>query len=134
MNIKVFPSKALGPVKPVNGVGQPPFFGVGDFPMFRYLKEAGIPFSRLHDVGGMFGRNVFVDIPNVFRDFDAEETDPDNYDFTFTDLLLNALDEAGFPDVPTCLDEWLPLVVCSHVEHSPSLCYHLNRTTERNYT
>ena len=95
MNITVFPSISLGPVKPVNGVGQPPFFGIGDFPMFRYLKEAGIPFSRLHDVGGMFGRNVFVDIPNVFRDFDADETDPANYDFAFTDLLLNALVENG---------------------------------------
>ena len=72
MRLAIDPSRILGPVKPVNGVGQPPFFGVGGFPMFHYLKEAGIPFSRLHDVGGMFGRNVFVDIPNVFRDFDAE--------------------------------------------------------------
>ena len=22
--------------------------------MFRYLKEAGVPYARLHDVGGMF--------------------------------------------------------------------------------
>ena len=95
MTLTIDPSVPLGPVKPVNGVGQPPFFGVGDFPMFRYLKEAGIPFSRLHDVGGMFGRNVFVDIPNVFRDFDADETDPANYDFAFTDRLINALVENG---------------------------------------
>ena len=95
MRLAIDPSRILGPVKPVNGVGQPPFFGVGGFPMFRYLKEAGVPFSRLHDVGGMFGRNVFVDIPNVFRDFDADETDPANYDFAFTDVLLNALVENG---------------------------------------
>ena len=95
MRFAIDPSRILGPVKPVNGVGQPPFFGIGGFPMFHYLKEAGIPFSRLHDVGGMFGRNVFVDIPNVFRDFDADETDPANYDFAFTDVLLNALVENG---------------------------------------
>ena len=95
MHLAIDPSRILGPVKPVNGVGQPPFFGVGGFPMFHYLKEAGIPFSRLHDVGGMFGRNVFVDIPNVFRDFDADETDPANYDFAFTDLLINGLVENG---------------------------------------
>ena len=95
MRLAIDPSRILGPVKPVNGVGQPPFFGVGGFPMFHFLKEAGIPFSRLHDVGGMYGRNIFVDIPNVFRDFDADETDPANYDFTFTDLLLNALVENG---------------------------------------
>ena len=95
MKICVDPSTLLGPVKPVNGVGQPPIVGTVQYPMFRYLKEAGIPFSRLHDVGGMFGRNVFVDIPNVFRDFDADETDPANYDFAFTDLLINGLVENG---------------------------------------
>lgn len=35
-----------------------------------------------------------VDIPNIFRDFDADENDPNNYDFTFTDYLINALIEA----------------------------------------
>ena len=95
MRITIDPSVATGPVKPVNGVGQPPFIGLNDFPMFRYLKEAGIPFSRLHDVGGMFGRNVFVDIPNLFRDFDADETDPASYDFAFTDILISNLAENG---------------------------------------
>ena len=89
--VKVDVSKEIGPVKPVNGVGQPPMLGFEDYPMFHYLKEAGIPFSRLHDVGGMFGRNVFVDIPNLFRDFDADENDPKNYDFAFTDRLISAL-------------------------------------------
>ena len=88
-------SRETGPVKPVNGVGQPPITGLREYPMFKYLKEAGIPFSRLHDVGGMFGRGVFVDIPNLFRDFDADETDPANYDFAFTDRLVNALVAEG---------------------------------------
>ena len=85
----------LGPVKPVNGVGQPPIVSAASFPMFRYLKDAGIPYVRLHDVGGMFGRGVFVDIPNLFRDFDADENDPANYDFAFTDRLVAALVEEG---------------------------------------
>ena len=89
--VKVDPGREIGPVKPVNGVGQPPMIGFTEYPMFHYLKEAGIPFSRLHDVGGMFGRNVFVDIPNLFRDFDADENDPKNYDFAFTDRLISAL-------------------------------------------
>ena len=94
-SVKVDFAKETGPVKPVNGVGQPPMIGMNDYPMFRYLKEAGIPFSRLHDVGGMYGRGIFVDIPNLFRDFDADETDPANYDFAFTDLLLAKLEENG---------------------------------------
>ena len=93
--VKVDSGDVTGVVKPVNGVGQPPMIGYREFPMFKYLKEAGIPFSRLHDVGGMFGRNVFVDIPNLFRDFDADENDPGNYDFAFTDNLIRRLVENG---------------------------------------
>ena len=37
-----------------------------------YMTEAGIPYSRLHDVGGWMGGGLYVDIPNLFRDFDAE--------------------------------------------------------------
>ena len=91
--VKVDVAKEVGPVKPVNGVGQPPMINLRQYPMFKYLKDAGVPFSRLHDVGGMFGRNVFVDIPNLFRDFDANENDPKNYDFAFTDNLIRGLVE-----------------------------------------
>ncbi len=90
--IKVDLDKAVGKIKPVHGVGQPPFSGI-DFSMCKYLKEANIPFSRLHDVGGAYGRNVFVDIPNIFRNFAADAYDPDSYDFAFTDLLITALAE-----------------------------------------
>ena len=84
-----------GPVKPVHAVGQGPLLFGPDFSMFRYLKEAGVPYARLHDVGGMFGQNLWVDIPNIFRDFDADENDPKNYDFIFTDLYLKALVDNG---------------------------------------
>ncbi len=88
-------ASAAGPVKPVNGVGQPPLLGYNNTRLFRYLKDAGIPYSRLHDTGGAYGKNIFVDIPNLFRDFDADENDPASYDFAFTDLLLKALVENG---------------------------------------
>ena len=88
--------KALGSVKPVNGVGQPPMLGgPKNFRMMHYLAEAGIPYSRLHDVGGAFGGSRYVDIPNLFPDFAADENDPKNYDFAFTDRLLLALEGAG---------------------------------------
>ena len=86
--------KKCGKIKPLHGVGQPPFVGT-DFSYFHYLTEANIPFSRLHDVGGAYGGNLYADIPNLFRDFDANEYDPASYDFTFTDLLLRKLVEAG---------------------------------------
>lgn len=93
-NIKIDFQTTVGKMKPVHGVGQPPFAGM-NFSMFHYLTEAGIPFSRLHDVGGAYARGVFVDIPNIFRDFDADPSLPESYDFAFTDELLKALDAAG---------------------------------------
>ena len=93
--IRIDPAKKIGAIKPMHGGGQPPIGGKDMTEYFHYLTEAGIPFSRLHDVGGVFGGNRFVDIPNLFRNFDADETDPANYDFTFTDYLLKALIEAN---------------------------------------
>ncbi len=87
--------KVLGRIKPMHAVGQPPFMGKSKKGMryLSYLKEANIPYARLHDVGGPYGGFVFVDIPNIFRDFDADETLPESYDFTFTDLLIEGLME-----------------------------------------
>jgi len=87
--------KECGTVKPVNGVGQPPIFSFDNTSLFHYLKEAGIPYSRLHDVGGSYGKNIYVDIPNLFRDFDADENDPASYDFAFTDILMKGLVDNG---------------------------------------
>ena len=97
-NINVNFNKTVGLIKPMHAVGQPPFSGgflSFDFSHIQYLKDANIPYSRLHDVGGAFGGNRFVDIPNIFRDFDADENDPESYDFAFTDVLLKALKEYG---------------------------------------
>lgn len=82
--------RAIGKIKPMHAVGQPPFLGM-DFSYIEHLKRAHIPFSRLHDVGGPFGGFVFVDIPNLFRDFDADESLPESYDFAFTDKLIESL-------------------------------------------
>lgn len=87
-------NKSIGKIKPVNGVGQPPFIGM-NFSMCDYLKQANIPYSRLHDVGGPYGRNIFVDIPNIFRDFSADPKNPESYDFAFTDILITELVNRG---------------------------------------
>ena len=94
--VKIDFGRPVGPVKRVNGVGQPPLVGkLASWPMLHYLKEAGIPYSRLHDVGGWLGGGLFVDIPNLFPNFDADENDPKSYRFAYTDSLMKALDENG---------------------------------------
>ena len=92
--IKVDLGKRLKPIKPMHAVGQPPFSGgfrKFNFTPMKHLRNANIPYSRLHDVGGVFGSNRFVDIPTIFRDFNADEQDPASYDFAFTDHLIEAM-------------------------------------------
>ncbi|MBQ8390919.1 MAG: hypothetical protein IJX50_00030 [Clostridia bacterium] len=99
-NINIDFDKITGKIKPMHAVGQPPFKGGGfgkghDFSPIQILKDANIPYSRLHDVGGAFGSNRFVDIPNIFRDFEADVDDPASYDFAFTDTLIKGLADYG---------------------------------------
>ena len=94
INISVDFNNVIGKIKPMHAAGQPPFKGGFlklDFTHFQYLTDAKIPYSRLHDVGGAFGAGKYVDIPNLFRNFDADEYDPDSYDFAFTDVLIENL-------------------------------------------
>lgn len=94
--------RIIGNIKPMHAGGQPPF-GCGflsfDFSPLRHIQSAGMPYLRLHDVEGYYGGNRFVDIPNLFRDFDADETDPASYDFTFTDVLLEAMASYGLKPI-----------------------------------
>ena len=90
-------AKIKGKIKPMHAVGQPPADVCDDgieHSMFHYLTEANIPYCRMHDTGGSYGANVFVDVPNLFRDFDADENDPASYDFAFTDALFEKMVEA----------------------------------------
>lgn len=86
--------RITGEIKPMHAVGQPPMFQLNDC-MMHYLTEAGIPYSRLHDVQGPQGVNMFVDIPNIFRDFNADETLPESYDFALTDEFLSKMVKSG---------------------------------------
>lgn len=98
MKISVNFNNICGKIKPMHAVGQPPFkggFAKIDFSPIGDLRDAHIPYSRLHDVGGPFGGNRYVDIPNIFRDFNADVDNPDSYDFAFTDELIKGLMEYG---------------------------------------
>ena len=94
-NIKTDFSTELGKIKPMHAAGQPPFSSPRNYKTLKYLPEANIPYSRLHDVGGPYGLNRYVDIPNIFRDFDADVNAPESYDFAFTDVLIGAMKEYG---------------------------------------
>lgn len=75
MYLSVDFTRTLGPIRAMHAVGQPPYLSPKT-DRLHYLTEAHIPYARLHDMGGGFGANLYVDIPNLFRDFDADENDP----------------------------------------------------------
>ena len=70
--IQVNPQKIVKKMKPMHGGGQPPVNCHATDEHFHYLTEAGIPYSRLHDVEWAFGGGKYVDIPVIFRNFDAD--------------------------------------------------------------
>ena len=87
-------SLPVGNMKPMHAVNNAPMFWTY-CDAFHYLTEAGIPYARLHDTGGILGGGVFVDVANLFPNFDADPTDADNYAFGFTDHLLRELTAAN---------------------------------------
>ena len=95
--MKVNFSNIVGRIKPMHAVGQPPMVGT-DCSYFRYLKEANIPYARLHDVG-MKRLLPMVDISCVFPDMSKDENDPANYDFEYTDLLVAGLMQNDCPPI-----------------------------------
>ena len=87
--------KLGGKIKPMHAVNDTPTVPYDTSGLFSKMQEAAIPYSRLHDTGGAYGGSRYVDIPNVFPDFDADENDPASYDFAFTDVLMKEIVKYG---------------------------------------
>ena len=90
---------ARGEVKPLHGVNCSPMRHESVDKVYDQsqteLAAAGVPYCRLHDVAGRYGLHHYVDIPNVFPNFDADEHDPKSYDFAFTDAYLKTMVKVG---------------------------------------
>jgi len=97
-NIKLDFTKKLGTILPLHAVNCAPYNksnGANQAQVHKLFADAHIPYSRLHDCCGSFGGGYYVDIPNIFRDFDADENDEASYDFHFTDEYLAAIVKGG---------------------------------------
>lgn len=97
MAVRVDFSRPCGPMKPMHGINNVPQvpFNLAETDLYEKLREAGIPYSRLHDTGGDYGGTHYVDIPNIFPDFSADPADPGSYDFAFTDRLIGEIVKYG---------------------------------------
>ena len=88
-------SEPVGPMKPMHGVNNGPLTCNFTCDARALFREAGIPYSRLHDTEYPFGSGEFVDVPCIFKDFERDPDDPTAYNFALTDLYLKAIEEAG---------------------------------------
>ena len=93
--ITVDPSRSIGRIKPLHGVGGGPVTSGFQFDATEWFRAAGIPFGRTHDIEYPFGAGEYVDVHCVFPWFDADENDPASYNFTLTDEYLRLMREAG---------------------------------------
>jgi len=94
VSVSVDFSQTAGPVKCLHAVNNAPIRLNADAKVWEF-EEAGIPYMRTHDSGGRWGGGHFIDIPNIFPDFNADENDPKSYDFAFSDAYLKPVVAAG---------------------------------------
>lgn len=88
-------SRAVKPIRIHNAVnGAPGLPGSMNFDLWR---EAEIPYARTHDLNLVhgYGAPYVIDVPWIFRDFDADENDPKSYDFACTDALIERIHKSG---------------------------------------
>ena len=90
-----FNKPSPGKVRALHGVNSGPMTKVFTYDARSLFREAGFPYVRLHDVEYPYGSGEFVDIPCVFKDFDADETREESYNFALTDEYIRAIVEVG---------------------------------------
>ncbi len=113
--VYVYNNKVLGRIKPVHSMVGVPSISVRSEKKwnrnyFAHVTELGMPYSRFNGVAGLYGSMTFVDVSNIFRNFDADEFDAKNYDFTFTDWLVEECISRGVKPI-------YRLGVCKEPDH-----------------
>ncbi len=98
--VTVDEAQVIGPMKPMNAVNNgPSVSNVGGDQKRGNAADyaaARIPFARTHDaINCVSGGAHCCDISAIFPNFDADENDPKNYDFVFTDWYLDAIRRTG---------------------------------------
>ncbi len=91
-------SKNVGKIKPMHAVNNGPMKkSVRSVSNFELFRDSGIPFVRTHDSAfcESYGFEFTVDVHRIFTDFDADENDPNSYDFECTDNYIATIIESG---------------------------------------
>ena len=96
-NLSVDYSKTVAQMKPMHACGSGPKQGGArlSFNATEQFKDIGIPYCRLHDIEGYASDMQYVDVHNIFPDWDADVNDHKSYNFGPTDRYLLAIRDAG---------------------------------------
>ena len=84
--IRVDFTTSTGKVKPMHAVNNGPVYKFAADQRITNIDHfiaAGIPYARNHDAAfcSTYGGEHTVDVHNIFKNFDADETDPASYIF-----------------------------------------------------
>ena len=95
--IKIHFDKKCGKIKPMHSLnGGPRSGGYGlPFDFSDEYTEMATPIVRTVGAAGEYGHNQFVNVHAIFPDFDADEENPESYNFQPTDLYLEKIRETG---------------------------------------
>ena len=99
--LKFDPTETYGKFKPLNATNGGPMYrrhATDQFTSnFETYKAARIPYSRNHDSCAdiIYGGPFAHDISAIFPNFDADENDPNSYDFACTDESILCTLDAG---------------------------------------
>ncbi len=129
-------AKECGKVKPMHSTNNGPAYKFASdqrITNLHHFQRAGIPYCRTHDAAfnATYGGEHTVDVNNIFRDFDADPTDPASYDFQLTDEYMQVIELGGghaFYRLGSKIEHWskkyntLPpkdfkkwAVICEHI-------------------
>lgn len=88
-SVKVdFSQKTGKRVQALHGFNSGPMTKVFTYDARPLFVEGGFPYVRLHDSEYPYGSGEFIDIPCIFKNFDADENDPKSYNFALTDEYI----------------------------------------------
>ena len=84
-------SKAVRPMGKINGMNNGPLMTHMD--ETAAFKDMGVDFVRFHETHSPMAN--CIEVPFIFRDFNADENDPANYYFDATDAVIKAAVDAN---------------------------------------
>jgi xylan 1,4-beta-xylosidase len=111
------PDEFIGPVKWLHGVNNGPVTFGGFMDVSEYYEEASIPSVRIHDSNWPHPREI--DVPQIFRNWEADPGDPASYEFRPTDAYLDSIKNAGVKQIVYRLGTSIEHTAIKYFTHPP---------------